>query len=147
MALLGARQVGKTTLAKTVAKDMASIYLDLESPKDLAKLTDPTAFLESHSDKIIILDEIQRAPGRKSKKSFTASLNKQWNMLEGFVDERGQFTWDNPKANRNQKKQKQELKKVFQKFFDIDDSDPFEDYKDHKNRVCYRSKFHISSDE
>lgn len=62
VALLGARQVGKTTLAKSVAKDKPSIYLDLESPKDLAKLTDPTAFLESHSDKIIILDEIQRAP-------------------------------------------------------------------------------------
>ena len=62
----------------------------------------------------------------------TASPNKQWNLLEGFADERGQFTWDNPKANRNQKKQKQELKKVFQKFFDIYDSDPFEDYKDHK---------------
>ena len=62
VALLGARQVGKTTLAKSVAKDMPSIYLDLESPKDLAKLTDPTAFLESQSDKITILDEIQRAP-------------------------------------------------------------------------------------
>ena len=62
VALLGARQVGKTTLAKTVAKDMPSIYLDLEYPKDLAKLKDPTTFLESHSDKIIILDEIQRAP-------------------------------------------------------------------------------------
>lgn len=62
VALLGARQVGKTTLAKSVAKDMPSIYLDLESPKDLAKLTDPTEFLASHSDKIIILDEIQRAP-------------------------------------------------------------------------------------
>jgi len=62
VALLGARQVGKTTLAKTVAKDIPSIYLDLEYPKDLAKLKDPTTFLESHSDKIIILDEIQRAP-------------------------------------------------------------------------------------
>ena len=62
VALLGARQVGKSTLAKTVAKNMPSIYLDLESPKDLAKLKDPMAFLESHNDKIIVLDEIQRAP-------------------------------------------------------------------------------------
>lgn len=62
VALLGARQMGKTTLAKIVAKDMSSIHLDLESPEDLAKLADPTAFLESHSDKIIILDEIQKAP-------------------------------------------------------------------------------------
>ncbi len=62
VALLGARQAGKTTLAKSVAKDMSSIYLDLEFPKDLARLKDPTTFLESHNDKIIILDEIQRAP-------------------------------------------------------------------------------------
>ena len=62
VALLGARQVGKTTLAKSVAQDMPSIYLDLESPKDLAKLNDPTTFLELNNDKIIILDEIQRAP-------------------------------------------------------------------------------------
>ena len=60
--LHGARQVGKTTLAKTLAKEMSSIYLDLESPRDLAKLTDPTTFLQSHNEKIIILDEIQRAP-------------------------------------------------------------------------------------
>lgn len=62
VALLGARQVGKTTLAKTLAKDMPSIYLDLEFSKDLAKLNDPVTFLESHSDKLIVLDEIQQAP-------------------------------------------------------------------------------------
>ena len=62
VAMLGPRQVGKTTLAKTLAKGMPSIYLDLESPRDLAKLTDPTSFLESHSHKLIILDEIQRTP-------------------------------------------------------------------------------------
>ena len=62
VAMLGPRQVGKTTLAKTLAKERPSIYLDLESPRDLAKLTDPISFLESHSHKIIILDEIQRAP-------------------------------------------------------------------------------------
>jgi hypothetical protein len=77
----------------------------------------------------------------------TASPNKQWELLQGFADERGQFTWDNPKANRNQKKQKQELKKVLQKFFGIYDSDPFEDFKDHKQRVCYRSKLNISPED
>jgi len=60
--LLGARQVGKTTLAQKIAKDRKSIYLDLESPKDLLKLSDATTFLSQHSDKLIILDEIQRAP-------------------------------------------------------------------------------------
>jgi len=62
VALLGARQVGKTTLAQAVAQDRASIYLDLESPEDLVKLSDPTAFLSRYADKLVILDEIQRAP-------------------------------------------------------------------------------------
>ena len=62
VALLGARQVGKTTLAKTIAQSQNSVYLDLEAPEDLLKLSDPTTYLESHSDKLIILDEIQRAP-------------------------------------------------------------------------------------
>lgn len=62
VALLGARQVGKTTLAKVIAEDINSIYLDLEAPEDLLKLSDPTSFLSAHSDKLIILDEIQRSP-------------------------------------------------------------------------------------
>jgi len=62
VALLGPRQVGKTTLAKTIGKSRNAIYLDLESPDDLLKLNDPRSFLRSHSDKLIILDEIQRAP-------------------------------------------------------------------------------------
>ena len=61
--LLGARQVGKTTLAKAIiAKDIDSIYLDLERPRDRAKLKDPEAFLEENGNNLIILDEIQRAP-------------------------------------------------------------------------------------
>ncbi len=62
VALLGARQVGKTTLSQHISKGVDSIYLDLESPEDLLKLSDPTSFLRSHSDKLVILDEIQRAP-------------------------------------------------------------------------------------
>ena len=62
VALLGARQVGKTTLAQAIARDRSSIYLDLESPEDLVKLSDPAAFLSLHDDKLVILDEIQRAP-------------------------------------------------------------------------------------
>ena len=60
--LLGARQVGKTTLAKIIAKDIDSIYLDLEAPEDLLKLSDPTSFLSAHADKLVVLDEIQRSP-------------------------------------------------------------------------------------
>lgn len=62
VALLGARQVGKTTLAKTITKDIESIYLDLESPEDLLKLRDATSFFRANNDKLIILDEIQRLP-------------------------------------------------------------------------------------
>ena len=62
VALLGARQVGKTTLAQIIAHDRPSIYLDLESPEDLFKLSDPAAFLSLHDDKLVIVDEIQRSP-------------------------------------------------------------------------------------
>lgn len=60
--LLGARQVGKTTLAKAIAADMESIYLDLEAPADLLKLSDPESYLREHRNRLVILDEIQRTP-------------------------------------------------------------------------------------
>lgn len=62
VALLGPRQIGKTTLAQMIGKEHNSLYLDLESPEDLLKLRDPTSFFSMHSDKLIILDEIQRMP-------------------------------------------------------------------------------------
>ena len=62
VALLGARQVGKTTLARALAEARASVYLDLEDPGDLMKLRDPKAFLESCDDKLVVLDEIQHSP-------------------------------------------------------------------------------------
>ncbi|MCF6300490.1 MAG: ATP-binding protein [Proteobacteria bacterium] len=61
--LLGARQVGKSTLAKFILKDYKhSIYLDLEDPRDLAKLQEPLAFLEANNDRLICIDEVQRKP-------------------------------------------------------------------------------------
>ena len=62
MVLLGARQVGKTTLAKSIAGRTSSVYLDLESPEDLLKLGDPAGFLGGRGGELLILDEIQRAP-------------------------------------------------------------------------------------
>jgi predicted AAA+ superfamily ATPase len=62
VAILGPRQVGKTTLALEIAQDKPSIYLDLEKQEDFAKLKDPVAFLSSHFDKLVILDEVQRYP-------------------------------------------------------------------------------------
>lgn len=62
VALLGPRQAGKTTLALEVAKAGPSIYLDLESETDRAKLAEPELYLAQHEDKLVILDEIQRTP-------------------------------------------------------------------------------------
>lgn len=64
VALLGARQVGKSTLAKKISNGFPSaVYLDLESPGDLNKLQDPEAYFELNKDSLICLDEIQRMPG------------------------------------------------------------------------------------
>lgn len=62
VALLGPRQVGKTTLALGVADARPAIYLDLESETDRAKLAEPELYLSQHADKLVILDEIQRTP-------------------------------------------------------------------------------------
>jgi len=63
VALLGARQVGKTTLSLEIGRKKNALYLDLESPKDLVKLTDAEAFLSRYQGQLVILDEIQRVPG------------------------------------------------------------------------------------
>jgi uncharacterized protein len=63
VALLGARQVGKSTLAKIIADRIEkTIYLDLEDFRDQAKLQNPLAFLEANSEHLICIDEIQRSP-------------------------------------------------------------------------------------
>ena len=62
VALLGPRQVGKTTLAEIVAEDRPSVYLDLEDPADREKLADAALYLSGHEDRLVILDEIQQAP-------------------------------------------------------------------------------------
>ena len=63
VALLGPRQVGKTTLALEVARNIPHVYLDLESDRDRGKLAQAELYLESHLDKLVILDEVHRAPG------------------------------------------------------------------------------------
>jgi predicted AAA+ superfamily ATPase len=64
VALIGARQVGKTTLVKHLLSRLkkGSVYLDLELPQDSNKLTDPEQFLAQYEDQTVILDEIQRVP-------------------------------------------------------------------------------------
>jgi len=60
--LVGARQIGKTTLAKELIGQLGkeAIYLDLELPSDRAQLQNPELFLKQHQDKCVILDEVQR---------------------------------------------------------------------------------------
>lgn len=63
VAILGPRQSGKTTLAKSVLGSGPNVlYLDLERHSDLAKLEDAETFLVSHQDKLVCLDEAQLKP-------------------------------------------------------------------------------------
>lgn len=63
VALLGPRQVGKTTLALEIGQRYDALYLDLESAQDLAKLAQPELYLQDHQDRLVILDEVHRTPG------------------------------------------------------------------------------------
>ena len=74
--LLGPRQVGKTTLAfaqKALYPD--ALYLDLELPSAQRQMDDPEAFLMSHAQQLVILDEVQRMPGL-------------FGILRGVIDQR-----------------------------------------------------------
>ena len=63
VALLGPRQVGKTTLAKAVAANHpGAIVLDMERESDRAVLTRPELFLPLHRDRLVVLDEVQHLP-------------------------------------------------------------------------------------
>jgi uncharacterized protein len=61
VAIIGPRQVGKTTLAKQIMSESAkpTLYLDLELQSDLFKLNDAELFLSQHSGKLIVIDEVQ----------------------------------------------------------------------------------------
>jgi predicted AAA+ superfamily ATPase len=84
VALLGPRQVGKTTLAMSLADSLgeSALYLDLELPSDRAKLSDAELYLNQHDGRLVILDEIHRLPGL-------------FETLRGLIDSRRR------KGNRN----------------------------------------------
>ena len=77
VAVLGPRQVGKTTLARRIVEELgaAAVYLDLELPSHRAKLSDPELYFSSQEDRLVVLDEIQRVPGL-------------FEVLRGVIDER-----------------------------------------------------------
>ncbi len=73
-AIIGARQVGKSTLAKQLLKKYENvIYLDLEARADLQMLEDPLSFLTMNKSKIICIDEVQFKP-------------ELFNELRSFID-------------------------------------------------------------
>jgi len=78
VALLGPRQVGKTTLALEMVEAHVQkpvVYLDLELDIDLAKLTDAESYLRNLAGKLLIIDEVQRRP-------------ELFRVLRGLVDQR-----------------------------------------------------------
>ncbi len=92
VAILGPRQVGKTSLALQLAEALTAsaaeqadarasdrrqpaLYLDLENPLDAAKLSDPMALFQANRDRLVILDEVQREP-------------QLFATLRGIIDER-----------------------------------------------------------
>ena len=85
VALLGPRQVGKTTLARAFAETSggprgqgsrpAGLYLDLENPADQERLADARGYLGAQRGRLVVLDEIHRAPGL-------------FQVLRGIIDER-----------------------------------------------------------
>ena len=77
VALLGPRQVGKTTLAFEISKKLnkQTTYLDLESDSDFNKLSDPESYFKRFNSVLIIIDEVQRKPDL-------------FRIIRGIVDER-----------------------------------------------------------
>lgn len=77
VALLGPRQVGKTTLARRIAENWhgGALYLDLERPADCRRLDDADTYLREQAGKLVVIDEIQRAPNL-------------FEILRGIIDER-----------------------------------------------------------
>jgi len=75
--LLGPRQVGKTTLARALVDELGdqAIYLDLERPANARQMEDADAFLRRQTGRLVVLDEIHRAPGL-------------FPTLRGIIDER-----------------------------------------------------------
>jgi predicted AAA+ superfamily ATPase len=75
--LLGPRQVGKTTLARQIGAEWhaQAVYLDLERPVDQRRLADADAFLRAQAGKLVVVDEIHRAP-------------ELFGTLRGIIDDR-----------------------------------------------------------
>ena len=78
--MLGPRQVGKTTLAHEIVRTTDAFYLDLQARADRAKLENPRYFLRRYETRLVILDEIHRAP-------------ELFPELRGLIDEGRRAGW------------------------------------------------------
>ena len=74
VALIGPRQVGKTTLAQEMGREREALYLDLEDSDDREKLANAKLFLKQYEDRLVVLDEIHRVP-------------ELFQTLRGIIDE------------------------------------------------------------
>ena len=87
-AITGPRQCGKSTLVKQLLEEKSIkepseyIYLDLERPSDLVKIENAEWFLNTHKDKLICIDEIQRKP---ELFPLIRSLVDEWNRPACFL--------------------------------------------------------------
>ncbi len=74
--LVGARQVGKTTLVRRIAADRPgeTVYLDLQLPSNRQLLTDAESYLRSRRDRLVVIDEVQTMP-------------ELFPILRGLIDE------------------------------------------------------------
>jgi len=77
VAILGPRQCGKTTLARTIGADH---YFDLENPQDASRLDQPQLALEDLTG-LIVIDEIQRIPDLFPLLRYLVDQNKKENLL------------------------------------------------------------------
>jgi uncharacterized protein len=84
VAIVGPRQVGKTTLVKSIEGKIAKkvVYIDLENPRHEIKLTDPVLFFENNEDNCVVLDEIQR---RKDLFPILRAMIDQHRMPARFI--------------------------------------------------------------
>ena len=73
--LTGPRQVGKTTVAFEFVRRRGAAYVDLERPRDRAKLSDVEDYCERNADRLVVFDEIHRVPGL-------------FELLRGIIDRR-----------------------------------------------------------